>query len=678
MNIPDRQVNRHDWETLSPLAACVIASWVVDRAGAVVDHLESRLGWRSNRQMPLPTLLIGLEMLGMVGRRGHHRQVRLALRSLPLPVQRSLGVVQASGIPLSYRQVEKAMRQIAAILANPTVLVEHDHPVADIETGEVVSCPVSCPYVVADHDWFATAMAQASRPDDIPRALDMAIDWTDVETWAKWLFRFAPDAVRAPGDDPEEYHDAALAGASAPVKTPRARSSVAPIGPDGRSVPSKDKDGRMGHRAGRTGKSEFFIGWDLNTLIGLPGRDGTRFAPFLEAIALVPAASHPGDPIVKMLRLARHFGVTARDLVADRGYTSKDPERFCNPVRQLVDNIVLDLTDSQRKMLEDYTVVLGKGKPNERIIRILRIAGSFFADSLPEDFHDLQRPGVRATAAERRAAMKMFDQRAQYAFVRHDVLDSGSQRWAGPATRYAGFKVRCPNNERSLRAGHTRPLTTCIEGQPCSCGEVVVIDDPSTERERQELIWGTTEWNKSYNRRGAVERAYADDKFQVTNFGRDSIYCFGTVKHAIYYSPIIVARNIQVALRWYQDEKGTDPWGVEQIDRPDFRLPPELGGLHSVKDDEDPSGDDAPAAHSAPAGDAAVNAAPAGAHAPGSAPTPVDGDTSSEDGDVVELPDPPGLNRKQRRAAERGARRGPAKRQPPKPPPKGPPESSKP
>jgi len=304
MNVPDRQVNRHDWETLSPLAACVIASWVIDRAHAVVDHLESRLGWRSNRQVPLRTLLIGLEMLGMVGRRGHHRQVRLALRSLPLPVQRSLGVVQASGIPLSYRQVEKAIRQIAAILEDPTVLVDHDHPVANSETGEVVPCPVSCPYVVADHDWFATAMAQASHPDDIPRALDMAIDWTDVETWAKALFRFAPDAVRAPGDDPEEYHDDALAVAPAPVKPSGARSSVAPIGPDGRAVPSKDKDGRWGHRAGRTGKSEFFIGWDLNTLIGLPGLDGTQVAPFLEAVAIVPAASHPGDAAVKMLRPA--------------------------------------------------------------------------------------------------------------------------------------------------------------------------------------------------------------------------------------------------------------------------------------------------------------------------------------------------------------------------------------
>jgi len=375
---------------------------------------------------------------------------------------------------------------------------------------------------------------------------------------------------------------------------------------------------------------------------------------------------------------ARHFGVTARDLVADRGYTSKDPERFCNPVRQLVDNIVLDLTESQRKSREHYTVILDRGKPNERTLHILRIAGLFFADSLPEDFHDLERPGVRATAAERKAAMKKFDQRAQYAFVRHDLLDSGSQRWAGPATRYAGFKVRCPNNKRSLRAGHNRPLTTCAVGQPCSCGAVVVIDDPSTERERQDLIWGTTEWNKSYNRRGAVERAYADDKFQVTNFGRDSVYCFGTVKHAIYYSSIIVARNVQVALRWYQRQQETDPWGVEHIDRPDYRLPPALGGLYSVQDDEGPSGD-TPAASTAATDVVAADAAAATENV--AAPAAEDGSGEGEgavDDPIVEEPERPGRNRQQRRAAERAARSGPAKRQPPKPPPKGPPETTKP
>ena len=656
MNVPSRDSDRHNWETLTPLAAFVVASWVVDRATEVRRVLEERLNWHDRRQVTLRTLLIGKEMLAMLGRRGHHRQVRLALRSLPFPLQRRLNVVDGRGNAVSYRQIEKPMRQIAAILADPTVLADHDHPPADAETGEVLACPVTCRYMAADHNWYLTAMAQASRPDEIPAAMDMVIDWSDMEAWAKPLFHFTPDAPTAAGDVGDDYHSLATApkpkkGRAGPDGT---MMPLAPLGPDGRRVPTKDEDARYGHRSRRPGVSPHFVGWDNNTMVGAPDRNGRPTAPFLYAAAVVPASSYAGDSAIEMLRLARHFGIDVRDLIADRGYTRLDPDRFCRPAQEFVDDIVSDLLAKQWRRRVDHTVIRDEGKPTERVIRIKKIAGGFFTSGLPDSMDDLARPGFGASKAEREQRMAEFDRRAQFSFVRHGQTQSGAQRWAGPATPYAGYKVRCPNNPRSMRAPHKRPLTSCPPDGSCSCGEVVVIDDPSTEREQQRLLWGTTKWYQSYCRRTTVERAYADDKVQVTEFDRGTIYCFGTVKQALYYSPTLVARNIQVALRWYMENGLSDPWDIARLCEP---------GYEFTLDDEPQEVD----AHADEPGGGQAQAAGEKAEPQDD----VDDEASIDDGTA---PDETGasrrpMNRAQRRAAARKDRtaRPPAK--PSKPPP---------
>jgi len=663
VNVPGRVEDRHNWEDLTPQAAFVIAAWVVDRAVEVREVLEPRLNWHRRRQISLRTLLIAKEMLGMLGRRSHHRQVRLVLRCLPLSVQRHLNVVDAAGQAVTYRQIEKAMTQIAKVLADPTVLVDHDHPPADAETGELLTCPVTCPYMAADHNWYTTAMARASRPDDIPVGSDMSMDWTDMETWARPRFRFSPDAPREAGDVGDDYHSEVV------VPRPRrAPASQAPIGPDGRRITTKDGDARQGHRSPRPGVSPYFVGWDNNTLVGAPDRDGSPAPAFTYAVSLVPASSYAADAAITLFRQARHVGIEVRDLMADRGYTRLDPNRFARPVRSLVDNIVLDLLELQRRRGVDFVVVREKGTPTERTVRIKRIAGGFFASGLPDDFDNLARAPKGAPRPERELAMAEFDKRARFAFMRNGRADSGAQRWAGPASEYAKFKVRCPNNERSMRAPNTRPLTSCEEGSLCSCSEVLVIDDPSSAREQQRLLWGTTKWEKSYGRRTTVERAYADDTVQVTNFDRKSIYCFGTVKHALYYSPILVARNIQVALRWYRDHGQTDPWDIERICQPDFELRLErhletVGGAPLAPTQAAEEGPAEPTSETLVAD--AGPLAPSGDAAP-TGPA-VEDPTGPE---VAAGPTAPRLNRAQRRSAARQASKQRLGK-PPKPPPAG-------
>lgn len=648
MNIPGQEVDRHNREQVSSRGAYVLAASVVDSPVAVHvrEVLAARLNWRKDRQMSLRTLLIGLLMIGPLDKRSHHRQIRLALRSLPQATQRALGVVNNRGRAITYRMIEKAINQIADVLVEPSVLVDHNHPV-ESENGDADAaqpCGVDCPFMVAGPTWFATAMSLAAIPPGIPMARDLALDWSDMPTWAKQLFRFEADLETAAGDDDPDYHAAAIEGATIRAK---AFTSEAPLGPDGRKVLTKDSDARAGHRSVRSGLDEFFIGFDLHTALGTAARNGAKFAPFIFGAVVRPAGSYAGDAALELLRTLRHFGVTVRDLNADRGYTRLDYERFGRPVLQMVDNIVLDLTENQRRRKADWTVVRGKGTPNKRTVHILRIAGSHFSSALPKRLHDLSRPARNADSATRLANMAQFDDRAQYAFVRHGRTSSGTPRWAGPATAKAGFKIRCPNNPESMRGPDDgvdkRPLTTCTKAKGCSCGVVVAIDDPSTEREQQAEIWGTTKWTRSSSRRTVVERGYADDKFQITSLDRKTICCFGTVKHAIYYAPIAVARNLQVALRWYHDNGQPDPWSIAEVSGPDYRFPEELNDETQAED----------------------------AVAPSAVGPSVDPDAGGEEqADPADVPARPTGNREQRRWAERAARK-PASSKPPKPPPRG-------
>ncbi len=218
----------------------------------------------------------------------------------------------------------------------------------------------------------------------------------------------------------------------------------------------------------------------------MPGRDGKPVAPFTFGAEVVPAGAYAADSVLAVLRALRYFGVDVHDLIADRGYTALVAECFARPVREFGVSIVMDMVETQRKRQPDFVAIRNKGKANEREVRAKAIAGSFFTSGMPDELDDLARPGHNADAEERAKSMAEFDKRAVFAFVRHGPTGAGSPRWAGPATRQAGYKVRCENNDLSMGSKgppgmpETRLLTTCVKGVPCSCGEYITVSDAAT------------------------------------------------------------------------------------------------------------------------------------------------------------------------------------------------------
>jgi len=43
-----------------------------------------------------------------------------------------------------------------------------------------------------------------------------------------------------------------------------------------------------------------------------------------------------------------------------------------------------------------------------------------------------------------------------------------------------------------MRMPHTIPTTSCLKGEPCSCGKTVTVKDTDHERDRQPLPWQGT------------------------------------------------------------------------------------------------------------------------------------------------------------------------------------------
>jgi hypothetical protein len=118
------------------------------------------------RQLAARTLLIGMLMSQADDRPAHLTRVHAALLGLDATDQRRLGVIvdwRTGPHTLTYRQVERTHRLVAAVLATST--------------------PEGQPSDALAH--ISDALCEASIPERYKHtSTALAVDWTDHETWA--------------------------------------------------------------------------------------------------------------------------------------------------------------------------------------------------------------------------------------------------------------------------------------------------------------------------------------------------------------------------------------------------------------------------------------------------------------------------------------------------------------
>jgi len=133
------------------------------------------------RQLKAGTLLAGMMLALADGRPAHLTRAHHALTSLPEHDQKRLGVIEDwkdGPHQLTYRQVEHTSRLVTKALSKPE--------------------PDGSPSAVLQH--VCDQLAEASIPEAFTNAsTSLAVDWTDLEAWARPVPADAPGT----GTDPE-------------------------------------------------------------------------------------------------------------------------------------------------------------------------------------------------------------------------------------------------------------------------------------------------------------------------------------------------------------------------------------------------------------------------------------------------------------------------------------------
>lgn len=282
--------------------------------------------------------------------------------------------------------------------------------------------------------------------------------------------------------------------------------------------------------------------------------------PLIRAASLRPGGS---DKAAAGLAVVSQLGKQApvETLLADRGYTYFQADKWALPVHRLGIEQVFDLHVSQR------------GTHPGPITGTLFLDGGLFTSALPQRHHHLPAFSLGMTAAENAALCDRYDERAAYAFTTQGKPDRarGTQRYRGPALT---GRVRCPNTPKSMRLDPaTRPTTSCTEGEPCACGTTVTLGPEDHFGTRQRPLYGTTAWKASYGRRSAVESANANLKVHHAQLRRGSTRVMGTNRTGILLAFILAAVNVSVLHSRYDYDAaaptdGTGPIAPKPSPRP--------------------------------------------------------------------------------------------------------------
>jgi len=448
---------------------------ILDTAG-VCERIETLLpvGVRP-RQLRVRTLLVGMLLVALDRRPAHLRRVHQALLSLPEHDQRRLAVHarwREGWHRLTYRQIEYTFTRVVRALSKP----------------EPDGAPSQLLSDVLDRLLEASVQVLGE-----PCSTSYAVDWTDLEAWA----RPPPKDGTRPGHDPE-------AG--------------------------------WGHRTStHPAQNELFYGYYLQALTSVRDEHGPEIPELVRRIHLASPQHDPPAQIIPVLQRMLASGIVIGDLLADSGYSYRQPATFAFPARALGAQLIVDLHPNDRGP---------KGTHHGAIIN----NGRLYCPATPTTLLELG-PLHRAATSEQTV---IHDQ--QSAELAHYKLSpitrpdhDGYHRASCPA---AQGKLRCPHKPASLTLPNNRPTILDPPEHPPACCTQQTITVPPTVNAKtaQKHDYPSAAHRTSYNRRTAAERTFATLTDRATNdLSRGWCRQMGLTPIALHTATALIARNIRVA-----------------------------------------------------------------------------------------------------------------------------------
>jgi len=442
-------------------------------ASGAAEMIESAMpsGGRP-RQLPVRSLLLGFMLAASDDRPGHLTRAHAALSSLPAADRARLGVTaiwRTGPHPLTYRQVEHTNRTLRKMFAAEC---------RDGRPGPLLSA-------VAD------ALLEASIPKAYRDGGDLAVDWTDVETFAR---------------------------------------------PGSGTRPSADPDASFGHRRGDAPgqEHEVFLGYylQLATMVAAPGAPAVP--ELVRRMLLASCSVDPPQAFVPVLSCLWTSGVAPGDVLADCGYSHRQPEHWALPLRAMGARLVQDIHPHDRGP---------KGTFGGAIVW----NGCLYCPATPVDLFGLAPLARGATSEEEAAHDRAFLELSSYRLGRTGADDEdGYHRVICPAV--AGW-LRCPLRPASMSRPYDRPeVVSPPEHSPTCCSQQTMTVPPTVAaKNAQRHPYPGPEWRKSYARRAGAERSNATLKDPArVSVERGWCRLMGLPAITLMLACLVVVRNLRV------------------------------------------------------------------------------------------------------------------------------------
>jgi len=532
------------------------------RHAGVAPYLNRRLHSHRGQKCAYDaeTLLVGILLTVVFDLDMEHTSITKALGSIALQDKYQLGLVDDDFGMVSYRSVNHQLDRLAEVLRDAWV---------DLDGTE------------CDGDWLITKLLHAAVPKKYRELNALAIDATAIETWGGFLkstnLMSDPDVAKAATLAEETYTDTAgpanldvalreAKEVEQAAKPAEARNGVdddseLPVGPDGKIIYTTDVDARAGYRtATNKQKGRTFVGYHLHLAVAVrdftwqgdvtKGTLGEYVPPFIMGTQTMPANSHSGQAAVKMLSRVAPELPALKEVIVDRGYSTAKPHKFIWPARAMGLDVVMDLTELQRKRVRTIGVErrrsVGGAKMTEPVVIN---AGGVFHEWMPDALKVL--PALPRGSVERMAVQMEYEARAQQ--WRWSVVDR--DRETGDVTFRCPFCAGRVHN-RYIKASRRRPSTSTHVSVPsgattCCQGKLTV--GPKMLGELwQPVPYGTRAWSQSYGRRALAETANALIKSSFARLERGYFRVMGLHKVSLLIGLLCVGVNLQMAHRLHE------------------------------------------------------------------------------------------------------------------------------
>ena len=451
---------------------------VIDASGTA-PRIEAMLpvGARP-RQLAVRTLLAGMCLAQADHRPAHLTRVHQALVSLPGDDQARLGVIadwKYGPHLLTYRQAEYTFALVADALARD-------------EPGGLPSRPLQA---------LCDDLLEASVPEQFKDAsASVAVDWTGLESFSR------PPPAKGGG--------------------------------------CADPEASWGHRKNNLLRSEneLFFGYYFSAAIMTREENGPA-VPELARRATVSSCRH--DPVrafAPVLTALPDHGAGLGDLLADSGYSHRDPGAWAIPLRRAGAQLVQDLHPHDRGP---------KGTHEGAIIA----NGNLYCPATPRSLLELGPLGPAATAATITAHDAKTAETARYKLGRLTADDEdGYHRVRCPA---AMGKIRCPLRPASMTLDRDRPevLQPPQHPQACCTQQTITVPPGILAKTAQKHDYPSAAWRRSYARRTSAERGFATAKDPATStITRGWCRLMGLAPLMLFTTTLLIVRNQRILTAW--------------------------------------------------------------------------------------------------------------------------------